>query len=85
MKDTSPEMERRYRDLLMSQSPARRAAMASDMFACAQQLALASLTPEERTSKSKVRQHLFLRFYGNDFDEKQKAAILKWLSEGPDS
>ena len=81
MKDTQPEMKRFYHELLMSQSPARRAAMASDMFSCARQWVLASLSPADRASKSRVRQHLFLRFYGDDFNAEQKSAILKSISE----
>jgi len=62
--DTTPEVARRYQDLLLARSPVERLMMSARMFDTARALILASfpsdLSPDER------RRRLFSRLYGSD-------------------
>jgi len=77
MNDTTPEMEKLHRELLMQRSGEERVRMACSMFETAKAIALASF---RNVSESEKRVRLFLRFYGNDVDEKMKARIVAELS-----
>ena len=66
MKDTSPEMEDIYRNLLMKRSGSDRLKMASDMFDTARALVRASLQGQN-LSESEIKKSIFIRFYGKDF------------------
>lgn len=77
MNDTSPEMERKYREMLLQRSGAERLKMGCSMFATARTLVVASvLEKEPSASPATVRERLFLRFYGADFDADARARIL---------
>jgi hypothetical protein len=79
--DTSPEMARKYRGLLMARSGAERMKMASSMFATARALVVASVLEREPTaSAATVRQALFQRFYGAEFGPAERARIAERLS-----
>lgn len=77
MSNTSAEVEAQFRKLMLARSPEERLAMACDMFATAKALVQAGI-PEEVGLKgpNQVREYLFLRFYGKDFPETEKAKIL---------
>ena len=79
MKDTSPEIESRYHDLLMSLPGEERFKMACRMFTTAKKLVLASIPNKESMSPGELRVQLFLRFYGNDFDETEREKIVGQL------
>lgn len=68
MKDTSPEIENLYHELLMSKSGCERLKMASDMFDSARTLVRSSLKSQNLSSKQ-LEWEVFLRIYGKDFDE----------------
>ena len=68
MKDTSPEIEDLYRKLLMGKSGSDRLKMASDMFDSARTLVRSSLKSQNLPPKH-LDWEVFLRIYGNDFDE----------------
>ena len=68
MKDTSPEMEAVYRNLLMTKSGSDRLKMASDMFDTARTLVRSSLR-HHNFSKKELEWHVFLRMYKSDFDQ----------------
>ena len=80
MKDTSASMERVMSGRLMAGSGEERLKMGCSMFDMAKELVLASLpacSPQEK------RRHLFLRFYGSDFDADRRDRILAYLAEEP--
>lgn len=82
MTDTTQEIEARYRQLVLSQSPARRLAMACKMFATAKALVLAGILKREAGDQSPqgLRGQIFLRLYGRDFDTAERQKILDYLS-----
>lgn len=83
MIDTFPDVERRYRDMLLTRSGEARLKMGSSMHATAQALVRASiLARDPHTSPAMLRQALFLRFYGSEFDAVARERILAWLGVG---
>lgn len=81
MNDTSPEMEARYRAMLLARSPQERLRMADSMFSSARRLVVASvLAADPAASPAAVRRGLFLRFYGHEFDTAVRARIVARLS-----
>jgi uncharacterized protein UPF0158 len=87
MNDTSPEMERKYRSALLERSGAERLKMGCSMFATARALAAASILEREPSaSPARMREELFLRFYGADFSadaQERIAARLRGTAEEP--
>ena len=80
MRDTSPEMEARFRALLLARSGEERLKMGCSMHTFAQQIVRASVlarTPE--TTAADLRRAMFLRFYASDFDERTRERILSVL------
>ena len=77
MNDTPPEVERRYRELLLHRSGADRLRMGCSMHATAQALVRASvLEKDPLASPATLRRALFLRFYGHEFDAQAREKIL---------
>lgn len=68
MKDTTPEIEKLYNQLLMSKSGSERLRMASDMFDSARTLVRSSLKNKNLSSEH-LEWEVFLRMYGKDFDK----------------
>jgi hypothetical protein len=82
--DTSPDVARRYRELLLRRSGAERLEMGCSMGAAARRLVLASILEREPdASPASRRRGLFLRFYGHEFDGRARARILAALERGP--
>ena len=83
MNDTQPEVERNFREMIMSRTtPSERLAMASRMFAAAKFVAIAGIRMQYGDlSNVVIRKHLFLRWYGGDFTPEQREAILRSLDE----
>ena len=75
MTDTSPEFEKRYREMLMSRSPAERMTMASRMFDTARAIVLASFPPD--LSPDERRRRLFERLYGHEIPRDQIPPALR--------
>ena len=73
MKDTSDQIERKYRDMLLARSGEERLKMGCSMHATARALVIASIPEKNRV---KVNRELFLRFYGEEFEPKQRKRIL---------
>ena len=86
MNDTPPEVERRYREQIMALSPGERVAMACRMFSTAKTLVIAGLRAEgiDNQNHGELRARLFLRFYGQDFGDAEKARILQHLQSAGD-
>lgn len=77
MSDTSVEVEERFRKLMLARSPAERLAMACGMFATAKTLVRAGILEEHGLiDPYELREHVFLRFYGQDLGKAEKAKIL---------
>lgn len=80
MRDTRPEVERRYRDMLLQRSGVERLKMGCSMHATAQALVKASILEKDpHASPAALRRALFLRFYGQDFDPDSQEKILRAL------
>lgn len=78
MKDTSIEIEQRFRSMMLARSGEDRLKMGCSMYEMAQALVVASL--EEKTphpTREEVRRALFLRLYGGDFDKETHALSLE--------
>lgn len=73
--DTPAHIEARVREMMMRRSGAER--MGASMFDTARQMVLASLPPDLPEREKKVQ--LFLRIYGDDFDEEKRQAIVEHL------
>ncbi len=70
MRDTSPEVEQKFRDLLLQRSGEERLKMGCCMHAAAQALVRASvLEKDPDASLATLRRTLFLRFYGRNFEQ----------------
>jgi hypothetical protein len=77
MKDTPPEMEARYRAMLMQRSGEERLMMGCAMRETARTLVEASILKQDpQATPQAVRKGLFLRFYGQEFDAKSREKIL---------
>jgi len=77
MTDTSPEVERKFREMLLGRSGEERLRMGCSMHATAQALVRASvLEKDPAASPATLRRALFLRFYGCDFDPATREKIL---------
>lgn len=82
MDDTSPEMKKKYHEMLMARSPQERSRMGVEMLAMSRAIVISSIKAEfPDISPVELKQKLFLRFYGNDFNDEQKKKILAYLAE----
>lgn len=82
MRDTSPAIEERYRAMLMARSGEERLRMGDSMYAAARALVIASvLERDPSVSPAALRQALFLRFYGHEFDAAGRERILTRLAD----
>lgn len=79
MDDTHPVVKEEYHRRLMQASGETRMIMGSRMFDACREMVLASL-PEE-LSEDEIRVRLFLRFYGNDFNEETREKIVGYLEK----
>jgi hypothetical protein len=77
MKDTPPEMDARYQDMLMQRSGEERLMMGCAMRETARTLVEASIREQDpQATIETVRKGLFLRFYGHEFDADSRTKIL---------
>ena len=80
MKDTTPEMEDRFQNMLMQRSGEERLKMGCAMRETARALIEASIREQDpQATPEAVRRRLFLRFYGHEFDADSRAKILAVL------
>lgn len=81
MRDTSPATEARYRAMLLERSGEDRLEMAGSMYASARALVIASILERDPSATpAALRQALFLRFYGHEFDAAARERILARLA-----
>ncbi len=77
MKDTSPEMETCFLEMIMEKSGQERMKMGFSMFELARKQVIASILNENPKADTKeIRAKMFLRFYGQDFSPKEQERIL---------
>lgn len=77
MKDTFPEMDARYRDMLMQRSGEERLKMGCTMFDTAKALMQAGILDQNpHASPAEIRRALFMQLYGHEFDADSRAKIL---------
>ena len=82
MNDTDPEVEQKFIAMLMERSGEERLKMGCSMHATTQALVRASvLEKDPLASPAAVRQALFLRFYGHEFDAEARDKILLALEK----
>lgn len=77
MNDTDPEVEQKFVAMLLERSGEERLKMGCSMHATARALVRASvLEKNPRASPAALRQALFLRFYGHEFNAEAREKIL---------
>jgi len=83
MSDTAPEIEKRYREMLMRLTPEQRLLQTCRMFATAKRLAESSIrdTSAGPMDDEMLRRELFLRLYGREV----RGTLRKMVLAGPES
>src|SRR5712691_6415876 len=82
MRDTPPDVEARYRQMLLARPGEDRLRMGFSMYATARAMVVASiLAREPDASAERIREAIFLRFYGRDFDEATRDRIASRLGQ----
>lgn len=77
MKDTSPEIEDRFNEMMLKKSGEERLKMGFEMFNMAREQVLASIRMNKPDADAKeIRNELFIRFYGQDFSSEESGKIL---------
>jgi hypothetical protein len=80
MDDTTPEIAEMMREMIRMKSPTERVKMGCSMYETSKHLIIrAILENNPGISEVGLRQELFLRFYGNDFNPIEREKILKHL------
>ena len=79
MKDTSTAIEQLFTRKLLDLAPDERLAMACRMFSAAKALVRAGISAGGAMSAEEVRALVFLRLYGQDFDQAKRSKILSRL------
>ena len=81
MNDTSPKITHKMCELIQKKTPAERIKMGCSMHQTSKRLIIrAILESNPQITKSKLRQEIFLKFYGNDYDPATKLKILSHLA-----
>lgn len=82
MNDTAPEVEERYRAMLMQRTGAERMIMGCAMRDTAKAFVEASLREQDpQATEAAIRKGLFLRFYGHEFDAPTRDRILAAIEQ----
>ena len=80
MKDTSPAVEKKCRELMMEKSPQERLAMTMSMMATAKILMRAGILAEHpNLPENLIKKEMLYRLYKNDFPESVLEEISKKL------
>jgi hypothetical protein len=79
MKDTPAAMEQLYTRKLLNLAPEERLAMACRMFSAAKALIRSGISTSGAMSTAEIRALVFLRLYGQDFDQAERAKVLAQL------
>lgn len=80
MKDTTPEIESLFNQMMMNKTGQERLKMGFSMFEMARKQVLASILNQNPNADPKeIRKQLFLRFYGQDFTPEECEKILSQI------
>lgn len=78
MKDTSPQVESRFIEMLMKKSGQERMMLGFSMFDMARRQVIASIKMDNPDVDVKeIRKGIFLRFYGHEFSPEEQRKILE--------
>lgn len=81
MDDTTPEIAEKMHEMIRNKTFLERAEMGCSMYQTSKQLIIRAILEENPSiSEISLRQQLFLKFYGNDFNEEEKEKILQYLA-----
>ncbi len=81
MRDTSPKIDEKMREMIRMKTPFERAQMGASMFETSKYLVTQSILRDNpHISQTELRKELFLKFYGNDFTSVQKEKIILHMS-----
>ncbi len=80
MRDTSPEMERQFVEMMMRRTGQERLKMGFSMFNMARRQVVASIKMSKPNADGKeIRKDIFLRFYGEDFPPETQQKIFRQI------
>lgn len=82
MKDTPPEIDKKFRNMLLARSGEERLKMGCSMHSTARALVIASIPEKDAVT---VNRELFLRFYGADFEPNERKRILRALRKAAEN
>ena len=86
MNDTPPEMDERYRAMLLNLTGEERLIMGCAMRDTARAMVEASLREQDpNATVETIRKGVFLRFYGHEFDDQTRAKILAAIEQATHS
>jgi hypothetical protein len=78
MRDTTPEVDEMMRKMMQMKSSDERLKMGCSMYETSRYLVIrAILSDHPDISEVDLRKELFLRFYGNDFDEAGREEVIR--------
>ena len=82
MKDTSANTQQVFEDMIFKKTPGERAQMAFSLFNFAKEIVVSSIKESRPDiSEGELRAEVFLRFYGDDFSDKDKEKIIRYLKD----
>ena len=73
MNDTSPEMDKRFQEMIMAKSGQERLLMGFSMFETARRQVIATI----KGGNADIKKELFVRFYGADYSQEEMEKILQ--------
>ncbi|NGX61861.1 MAG: hypothetical protein K940chlam9_01350 [Chlamydiae bacterium] len=80
MNDTHPEITKKIREMIQSKTPEERLKMGCSMNETSRYLVTQFILRENpNISQKELRQEIFLKYYGPDFDPVTRAKILEQL------
>ncbi|MFH1454525.1 MAG: hypothetical protein ABIH00_11200 [Armatimonadota bacterium] len=78
MKDTNPKINEKFINLIMEKTPAERLIMGCSMFDAAKQIVISAIKEAHPgISDLRMKEEIFMRFYGTDFSALSVKKILK--------
>ena len=82
MNDTDLKSALMLHQMMLNKSPEERFMMGCSMFSFAKNIVKSSiLANNKHISPGELKKHFFLRFYGNEMDDKTRKKIAKYFSE----
>ena len=77
MKDTHPEVDLRFRDLMKAKTNEQRLLMGCSMYDAAKQIVRSAIYNQHtEITDQEMKKEIFLRFYGREFSRSDKEKIL---------